>query len=85
MTAQRICKRCLLRDMEGEALYETMRAYVDNLPPEQKADAETLEARLQKCRNCDHLTNGMCALCGCFVEVRAAKRLMHCAKSSEIW
>ncbi|MFQ7747018.1 MAG: DUF6171 family protein [Eubacteriales bacterium] len=33
----------------------------------------------------DSLRNGMCALCGCFVEVRAAKKRQHCAQSEKIW
>ena len=53
--------------------------------PEQKAPDALYKDRLQKCTSCDHLVNGMCALCGCFVEVRAAKVRQHCAKNAEIW
>ncbi len=83
--SERICRRCLLRDVQDAALYQTIRDYVENLPAEQKADAEVYESRLRVCRACDSLTNGMCALCGCFVEARAAKKALYCPKVPAMW
>ena len=37
------------------------------------------------CKACGHLVNGMCELCGCFVEVRASKKNQRCAQSADIW
>lgn len=79
-----ICKRCLLRELDG-TYFQSIYEYIQNLPEELKADPETYAARLAKCRACDHLINGMCELCGCFVEVRAAKKKQRCAQSAEIW
>lgn len=82
---ENVCKRCLLKDMSDTDYFRTIYEYIENLPAEQKAGDALYAKRLQKCRECDHLTNGMCALCGCFVEVRAAKKRMHCAKNASVW
>lgn len=79
------CRRCLLKDMSDTEFFESVRAYIQNMPDEQKAPEALYRERLQKCTSCDQLVNGMCALCGCFVEIRAAKKIRHCAKSCTIW
>lgn len=68
------CRRCLLKDMSDTEFFESVRAYIQNIPDEQKAPEALYRERLQKCTSCDQLVNGMCALCGCFVEIRAAKK-----------
>lgn len=72
-----ICKRCLLNELDGE-YFKSIYQYIANLPEEQKAGRESYDRRLALCRACTHLQNGMCAQCGCFVEVRAAKKHMGC-------
>lgn len=72
-----ICKRCLLNELDGE-YFKSIYQYITNLPEEQKASRESYDRRLALCRACAHLQNGMCAQCGCFVEVRAAKKHMSC-------
>lgn len=79
------CRRCLLKDLSDTDYFHSIYEYIENIPPEQKAPDALYKNRLQKCTSCDHLVNGMCALCGCFVEVRAAKVHQHCAKNAEIW
>lgn len=74
---QRVCRRCLLRELDG-AYFASIYQYIDSIPQEQKACPEEYARRLEKCRSCDHLLNGMCAHCGCFVEVRAAKAAQSC-------
>jgi len=80
----RICKRCLLRELD-ETYFQSIYEYIAHLPKELKADDEEYARRLEKCKACRHLQNGMCALCGCFVEVRAAKKNRHCAESPQAW
>jgi hypothetical protein len=80
-----VCRRCLLKDMTDSEYYKGVYDYIQNLPREERAEQEIYEERLAKCRGCDSLINGMCGLCGCFVEVRALKRRNHCARSEEIW
>jgi len=74
------CRRCLLREGQGEELYRSVMEYVAAISPEERTADEEYNRRLDFCKACDHLTNGMCALCGCFVEVRAAKSNQCCAK-----
>lgn len=72
-----VCKRCLLNELDGE-YFKSIYQYIDNIPREQKAPPEEYARRLKLCRECDNLQNGMCAQCGCFVEVRAAKLRQVC-------
>jgi len=78
------CSRCLLFE-SNPALALTVSEYVNSLSQKQRASDEIYERRLQLCKICDELLNGMCRLCGCFVEARAAKKLARCAKSEEVW
>ncbi|MBE6823475.1 DUF6171 family protein [Caproiciproducens sp. LBM24188] len=80
-----VCRRCLLKDMTDSEYYRSISEYVESLDETMRTPAPDYEARLAYCRQCSHLINGMCELCGCFVEVRAAKRQNHCAKDSRIW
>ncbi len=72
-----VCKRCLLNELDGE-YFKSIYQYIESLPQEQKVDLNEYQRRLAFCRKCEDLQNGMCAQCGCFVEVRAAKRKMDC-------
>ena len=82
--SQRVCKRCLLRELDG-TYFQSIYQYIQSLPEELKAGGETYAARLERCRACSHLVNGMCELCGCFVEVRAAKKKQRCPDSPARW
>ncbi|MCL2420981.1 MAG: DUF6171 family protein [Defluviitaleaceae bacterium] len=77
--SQSLCRRCLLKESQGGDLYRSIMEYIDAIPLEEKSCIEAYNQRLEICKICDHLTNGMCALCGCFVEVRAAKSNQRCA------
>ena len=81
----RQCRRCLLKDGIDAEYYQSILEYIESLPETEKADERLYSERLNRCTACDALVNGMCRLCGCFVEVRAAKLRQHCAKSAEIW
>lgn len=72
-----VCKRCLLRELDGEA-FRSIYQYIESIPPEQKAPPEEYARRLALCRACESLQNGMCAQCGCFVEVRTVKKAQRC-------
>ncbi len=43
------------------------------------------DARLELCKECEKLIGGMCRVCGCFVEVRAAKKSVHCPGIPRRW
>lgn len=69
---QRYCRKCLTRDMVGkEEYFRSLREYIANLDPDIKADEALYEERLAACKECDLLLEGMCRICGCYVELRA--------------
>ncbi len=77
----RFCRRCLTRELAGqEETYRTIREYIDNLDPDAKADGKVYEERLEICRGCEMLLQGMCRSCGCYVELRAAMEKNNCPR-----
>jgi len=79
-----VCRRCLLFECDPE-LALIVRDYVDGLLEGQRVSEEVYNSRLRLCQDCGDLINGMCRLCGCFVEARAAKKLARCARSEQVW
>ena len=82
---QRICRRCLAKDMPDASYFDNMYEYIRQLDPEIKAEDSLYEESLAFCKECDHLLNGMCRICGCFVEMRAAIRKNHCPDIHGKW
>ena len=72
-----ICPRCLPA-ADGKALSEAIAEYVSLIPEDNKADDKLRSHRLEICAECVGLSDGLCAECGCYVEVRSAKRNMRC-------
>ena len=68
----RICKGCLIREIDSQRQYQNMFDYIEGLDEEIKVNHQVYEVRLQTCKRCTSLINGMCKHCGCFVEMRAA-------------
>lgn len=79
------CKRCLLKQLGGPDYFATIYDYIAALPDEIKTQSTEYDRRLAICLDCDCLINGMCRLCGCFVEVRAAKKHQSCPKDDTLW
>ena len=50
-----------------------------------KTPEEDYHMRLNTCMECDNLINGMCKLCGCFVEMRAAVKKNYCPNIDKKW
>ena len=77
----RFCRKCLTRELAGqEETYRTIREYIDNLDPDTKADDKIYEERLEVCRECEMLLQGLCRSCGCYVELRAAMEKNNCPR-----
>ena len=70
---------------DQKELAEIIRDRIAAMPEEQRADEAVMASRLQICKACDHLMNGTCALCGCYVELRAAKRVQRCPDVPGRW
>ena len=66
-------------------MYELVREYIDSLPEDQRADEPLYQSRLAQCKDCTELRNGTCVLCGCYVEMRAAKKRMNCPMVPARW
>lgn len=79
------CRKCLLKDLSKEDYFKNVYEYIQSLSPALKAPDAEYQRRLTLCQQCEKLVNGMCALCGCFVEVRAAKRGQSCADTPKRW
>jgi len=77
------CHKCLLG--ENSDIGKHIQEYVLSIPAEEKVTDTEYQRRLDICKNCSHLLDGMCILCGCYVEVRAAKAKQHCVKSVDVW
>lgn len=79
------CKRCLLREMANEDMYHRIQRTIDAIPPKLRCSKVEYDARLALCKECEKLIGGMCRVCGCFVEVRAAKKSKHCPGIPRRW
>lgn len=81
----RFCKKCLVRDFDEGELFRTMQEYIARIDEEIKTPAEEYEKRLRICTECDRLLNGMCGVCGCYVEMRAAVKNHYCPAVRKKW
>ena len=77
--------RCTLLESGQADMAKLVRDYVASLSADEKTDEATYTARLNICRTCDNLHSGTCALCGCYVEARAAKKRQGCPDVPEKW
>ena len=59
-----------------------MYEYIARIPADDKAPEEEYERRLSICKECEKLLSGMCRMCGCYVEMRAAIALRDCPGKS---
>lgn len=60
----RICKKCLLREMDEAGFFQNMYDYIARIPADDKAPEEEYERRLSICKECEKLLSGMCRMCG---------------------
>lgn len=79
------CKKCLLEDMDLDGELKNILEYIKEIPAERRAEDNLYRRRLDICRECDSLANGICGKCGCYVELRAAKKEMYCASEEKKW
>lgn len=78
MSSKRICKKCLLRDMDENEYFANLHDYMARIDEDLKVSPEIYEARLGLCQDCDYLNSGMCGACGCYVELRASLKKNAC-------
>ena len=88
MTAENTTRpcRCLTADMPGgDALARIIRERTEQIPEAEQTPESLRLRRLDACRECGKLNRGTCALCGCYVEIRAARRRMDCPDVPPRW
>lgn len=79
MENRKKCRKCLLKEMmENGDFYATLKANIDSVTGEDRADDSLYEKRLLVCKGCDYLADGLCRACGCYVEYRAVKTKEKC-------
>ena len=78
--------RCLVGEMPDQAeLARILRERIDTIPEEERTPEEEYTRRLEQCRACGDLNRGTCALCGCYVEIRAARQEQRCPAVPGKW
>jgi hypothetical protein len=82
---KRFCRRCLLNVVFEEDEYENMQEYIANIDKHIKTEKYEYKRRLNVCLQCNNLINGMCKICGCFVEMRAAVKRNYCPDIEKKW
>lgn len=73
-----LCRRCLEKDVDAQALRAYLDGYVRELPEEIRTGTSLYQARLACCEGCARRVGLTCTLCGCYVQARAAKRVQRC-------
>ena len=85
----RFCRKCFLHEMELQGglkkSYEDMLERIEMMDRSLRCTGEAYEARLSQCKKCEYQAEGMCALCGCFVESRAAVKANTCPAEPKRW
>ena len=79
------CKKCLLAELAATDFTQSLLAYIQSVPEENRVDAETYQSRLAHCKACESLVSGICTQCGCFAELRALKPHQRCAAPERKW
>ena len=82
---RRCCRKCLTREMGQTEYFQNLHEYIVNLDADLKVDDTVYEMRLAHCKTCDDLYQGMCRICGCYVELRAAMKKNRCPQVHPRW
>ena len=79
------CRRCMFEEIDPDGIYREITDMIAALPEEKRTDEKEYRRRLDICGGCEYLGEGTCGVCGCFVELRAAKSEMRCPHESNRW
>lgn len=72
------CRLCLLKDINPQEYEAKIKRILDHMEKNEKASDEVYEKRLKACTECHYLKDGFCGACGCYVELRCAKKTSTC-------
>lgn len=79
------CRKCLLEDLDEDDFFRALKERIAAYPQNKRVGDSEYRRRLDICRGCEQLQNGMCALCGCYVELRAVKKQSFCPDIGDKW
>ena len=77
--------RCLLAEAGQAEMSRSIAELIELMPEEDRAAEPVRQKRLAVCVACRHLLSGTCALCGCYVEARAAVKTQRCPDAPDRW
>ncbi len=78
----KLCRKCLLAELSEDDYIRSLKEYIADYPADKRVSEEEYQRRLGVCTGCERLSNGMCAVCGCYAEVRALKPNAGCPEPS---
>lgn len=78
METKKICRKCLLAEMDSEEILRDIKKAIDLIDANEKTSEDDYSKRLTICTSCDYLNDGTCGACGCYVELRAATKKSRC-------
>lgn len=82
---KRYCRKCLIRDFSMDEYFKNLYDYIAHMDADLKVSDGIYEARLAVCKECDNLMQGMCRICGCYVELRAVMKKNSCPLGTPRW
>lgn len=85
MTGAKPCTRCLLQQAGNSDMAALIKERVAVIPAEEKTPEAEYSRRLNLCLSCEALSGGLCMKCGCYVELRAARKTSRCPAAIEKW
>lgn len=85
MSKKPFCRKCLLDELDEDEYILSLKDYIAKYPQEKRCSEKEYQRRLNICLTCKHLSNATCALCGCYVELRALKKEMYCPDCGNKW
>ena len=71
--------------MDRNEYFKSLREYIERIDEDLKVSDAVYETRLACCKECDHLIEGMCGICGCYVELRAVMKKNICPMVHPRW
>lgn len=78
---EKICNCNIPKKLQEDMIFDSIAAYVREIPPEDCVKDSEYERRLEICAGCSDLMGGLtCSHCGCFVLARAKKKRIDCPK-----
>lgn len=74
---QVICKKCFL-GVQAENYTQMIEKCMSMISPRDRTPEAQFAQRIAVCEECKDFVTATCQVCGCYVEIRAAKKNVHC-------